>query len=197
MNVFISHNKKQKFKARLLAMALVDHGENVWFDEWTIRPGESLTGGIEEGLTKANVFVLIWSKDAAESKWVGTEIRAYIRRRVDDDSLRIVPVMIDDTPLPTLVADYKGFSARTNGALGKVAAQICGTPSEAKIVRRLKKRLDEMTYDKDAPGDPLPFKRCPDCGEDAFDRKTATDHEHDEVYYIISCTKCGWSEWTQ
>jgi len=197
VNVFISHNKRQKSKARLLAMALVDHGENVWFDEWTIRPGDSLAGGIEEGLTTANVFVLIWSKEASESKWVGTELRAYIRRRVDDESLRIIPVMMDNTPLPTLVADFKGFSIRTNSALGKVAAQICGTPSEAKIVRRLKERLDELTYDKDATGDPLPYKRCPDCGEDAFDRKTATDPARDEVYYIISCTKCGWSEWTQ
>jgi hypothetical protein len=37
-------------------------------------------------------------------------VRAYIRRRVDDHSLRIIPLLMDDTPLPVLVADYRGFN---------------------------------------------------------------------------------------
>jgi hypothetical protein len=197
MNIFISHNKKQKSIARLLAMALVEHGENVWFDEWTLRPGDSLVGGIEDGLAKANVFVIIWSADAAESKWVGTEMRAYLRRRVDDASLRIIPIMVDDTPLPTLVADYLGFRVRSKSAIGKIAAKICGSPSEAELVQRLTQRLHDLTYDAEARNDPLPFKRCPDCGDDAFDRNTLTDYARDEVYYVIACKNCGWSECTQ
>jgi hypothetical protein len=183
--------------ARLLAMALVEHGENVWFDEWNLRPGDSLVGGIEDGLAKADVFVLIWSAAAAESNWVGTEMRAYLRRRVDDNSLRIVPVMVDDTPLPTLVADYLGFSARTKSAMGNIASKICGSPSEAALVQRLKQRLHDLTFDGDATNDPLPFKRCPNCGEDSFDRSTLTDYARDEVYYVIGCKKCGWGESTQ
>ena len=153
--------------------------------------------GIQKGLETADVFVLMWSKAAAESKWVGTELRAYLRRRVDDDSLRIVPVMVDDTPLPVLVADYRGLSAKGSKAIAKVARQICGSPSDAKIIRRLKKRLQELTFDSEAKDDPLPFKRCPDCGEDDFKRESATDYARDEIYYIISCKKCGWSEWGQ
>lgn len=197
MQIFISHNGKQKSQARLLAMALVEHGESVWFDEWTIRPGESLTGSIEDGLSRTDVLVLLWSKEAATSNWVGTELRAYIRRRVDDKSLRIIPIMMDDTPLPTLVADYRGFSSRSNKSLGKIAAQICGAPSEAALVRRLKERINELTYNDQARGDPLPFKRCPECGEDDFDRGSHTDDQRDDIYYVITCKACGWSEWTQ
>lgn len=197
MQIFISHNKKQKSQASLLAMALAEHGENVWFDEWIIRPGESLTGSIEDGLSSTDVFVLLWSKEAAASNWVGTELRAYIRRRVDDKSLRIIPIMMDDTPLPTLVADYRGFTSRSSKSLGKIAAQICGDPSEAALVRRLKERMNELTYDDQAKGDPLPFKRCPECGEDDFERRSHTDDQRDEIYYVITCKKCGWSEWTQ
>jgi hypothetical protein len=58
MNVFISHNSSDKDTARLLAVALVEQGVNVWFDEWAIRPGDSITGGIETGLSEADVFVL-------------------------------------------------------------------------------------------------------------------------------------------
>ena len=196
-HVFKSHNKKQKARARMLAMALVENGSSVWFDEWNLRPGDSLTGGIEEGLTKADVFVLLWSKEAAQSNWVGTEVRAYLRRRVDDNSLRIVPVMVDDTPLPTLVADYKGYTARTPRSLGKIAAAISGNTSEAKLVQRLKKRLDELTIDGDATNDPLPYKRCPQCGSAKLERKSAMDPQRDDMYYFISCKECGWGDWSQ
>jgi len=61
MNVFISHNKSDKETARFLAIALVEQGANVWFDEWKIRPGDSITGGIEVGLSTADIFVLVWT----------------------------------------------------------------------------------------------------------------------------------------
>jgi hypothetical protein len=197
VHVFISHNKKQKSSARTLALALVENGASVWFDEWNLRPGDSLTGGIEEGLTQANVFVLLWSKEAAKSNWVGTEVRAYLRRRVDDKTLHIVPILVDDTPLPTLVADYKGYVVRSSRSLGGVAADISGNSSEAKLVQRLIKRLDELTIDEDARNDPLPYKRCPQCGSDQLERKSALDPRDDDMYYFIGCTECGWGEWSQ
>jgi hypothetical protein len=86
---------------------LVAQGEDVWFDEWEIRPGQSLTGGIEEGLAGSDAFILVWSGAAHASRWVGTELRAYIRRRVDDNSLLVIPLMLDRTPLPVLVADFQ------------------------------------------------------------------------------------------
>lgn len=91
MKVFVSHNKADKSTARLIAMGIVEHGEDVWFDEWDIRPGESIVGGIEKGITECDVFVIVWSESAAKSKWVGTELRAIVRRRVDVENLRIVP----------------------------------------------------------------------------------------------------------
>mgnify|MGYP001940346743 CR=1 FL=1 len=197
MQIFISHNKKQKSQARLLAIALVELGEGVWFDEWTIQPGESLTGSIEDGLSSSDVFVILWSKDAASSNWVGTELRSYIRRRVDDNSLRIVPIMMDDTPLPALVADYRGFSLSSSRSIGRIASQICGSQSEAMLFKRLKARIDELTRDEKLTSDPLPFKRCPECGEESFERRCITDDRHDETYYTIKCVKCDWSDWTQ
>ena len=97
MKIFISHNKADKASARALAVLLVEQGVDVWFDEWELCPGDSIVGGIEEGLSNAGVFVLLWSKAAEASNWVGTEVRAFLRRRVDDDGLKIVPLMVDGT----------------------------------------------------------------------------------------------------
>lgn len=197
MNVFISHNKEDKETARFLAVALVEQGANVWFDEWQLRPGDSITGGIEAGLSSTDVFVLIWSSDASLSKWVGTEVRAYLRRRVDDESLRIVPVMIDTTPLPTLVADYRGFFLDHTTSPNTIAFEITGRPPDVELARRLQNRLLELTSNHCSSGDPLPYIICPSCGSSKLKRSTATDHARDEVYYVIECEDCKWSDWSQ
>ena len=191
VTTFISHNKEEKNQARSLAVALAEQGESVWFDEWNVRPGESLTGGIEQGLDQSDTFVILWSESAAQSNWVGTEIRAYLRRRVDDSSLRIVPIMVDETKLPTLVADYRGFSLNDSTTVLEIASQICGITSEAELVRRLNKRLHDLTYDSEASNDPLPYIRCPECGHKKLERKMTTAPQRDDNFYFIDCKSCG------
>jgi len=100
MKAFISHNKADKVSARALATMLVEQGVDVWFDEWEIRPGDSIIGGMEVGLEKSDIFVLFWYINAQSSSWVGAELRAILRRRIDNSNLRIIPLMIDGTKLP-------------------------------------------------------------------------------------------------
>ena len=98
-DVFLSHSSKDKPIVRPIAERLRNDGLRVWFDEWEIKPGESITGGIEKGLQECDVFLLMWSAAAKASKWVDTELRAAIRKRVEDAQLRLVPIMVDNTPL--------------------------------------------------------------------------------------------------
>lgn len=197
MKVFISHNKADNTSARSLAMLLVEQGIDVWFDEWEIRPGESITGGIERGLTECDVFVLLWSAAAQASNWVGTEVRAFIRRRVDDQLLRIVPLMIDGTALPALVADYRGFNLSGNVTLDQVAAELTGEPRDLEIARRLQTKLLELTASHASEGDPLPYLVCPTCACTELKRSTQEDRARDDLYYVIECRDCGWSDWSQ
>ena len=195
MHVFISHNKAHAETARLFATALIDQGVGVWFDEWDLRPGDSILTGIERGLTDADVFVLFWSAQAAASNWVGTELRAYLRRRVDDGTLRIVPMMLDETPLPVLVADYRGFRISSDADLFRAATEITGITTNRELIRRLQERLLELTADLTS-GDPLPFFVCPKCGSDKLQRFTQRDRRGDE-YYCINCQECRWSDATE
>ena len=198
VKAFISHNKADKEHARTLAGLLTEQGEGVWFDEWNLRPGDSLVGGIEEGLDSSDVFILIWSKAARKSKWVGTEVRATIRRRVDDESLRIVPIMLDDTPLPRLVADYLGFDlADGDTTLADVVQGITGQPRDIEIAQKLQARLHELTAANVDPRDPFGILICPECGKNEFKRSTLVDHQRDDSYYVINCKNCTWSDWTQ
>ncbi|WP_170253846.1 DUF4365 domain-containing protein [Acetobacterium paludosum] len=45
--------------------------------------------------------------------------------------------------------------------------------------------------------DIFPLKACPSCGKDTLDNQAFTDYEHDEIYYVIKCSTCNWSGWTQ
>lgn len=197
MKVFISHNKEDKTSARALAVMLVEQGVDVWFDEWEIRPGDSIVGGIEEGVGNADVFVLLWSAKAQESKWVGTELRAFIRRRVDDAGLRIVPLMLDGTALPALVADYRGFDLSGDMTFEDAVAEMTGNPRDVEVARLLQAKLIELTAGNAASGDPLPYLVCPSCASANLKRSSAVDPVRDDVYYLIDCEDCGWSEWTQ
>lgn len=196
MKAFICHNKTDKATARMIATTLVQQGVDVWFDEWEIRPGESITGGIEAGLTKTDCFVLVWSQFASHSNWVGTELRTYLRRRVDDQTLRIIPFILDKTSLPALVADYKGFKIDSSTSLESIAQEITGYPVDTQIAEVIQTRLIDLMQRKARGGDPLPYLACPQCASTKLKRAAQFDSRGDE-YYVIQCQGCGWHETTQ
>ncbi len=197
MLVFISHNRADKIEARLLAQALTQQGVNVWFDEWEIRPGDSIAGGIEQGLSDANVFVLVWSAAAAASSWVGTELRAYLHRRVSDHSLRIIPIWLDDTPAPALVADYNGFPVSRDLSMEEIATEITGNPPDREIARVLQERLLHLTRDAIDTFDPLPYRVCEKCGSGNLRRSMFTDYKRDDEYMEMRCLDCNWAASTE
>ena len=48
-DVFLSHSAKDKAVVRPLAERLQEDGLKVWFDEWVLKPGDSIPAKIEEG----------------------------------------------------------------------------------------------------------------------------------------------------
>jgi hypothetical protein len=204
LRAFISHNAADKDLARLLAEALDLLEVDAWFDEWKIRPGDSIAGGIEEGLSTADVFLLLWSEASAGSNWVGAEVNAYLHRRVADETLRIVPVMLDETPLPALVSDYRGFTLDSVDDLNEVAAEIVGVDSNtSELAKRLQRRLiamqdrmNELMQPGYESGDPLPYIVCPRCASDNL-RGGSVITARDDLWYTKTCLDCGWSDASQ
>nr|VFJ65542.1 MAG: TIR domain-containing protein [Candidatus Kentron sp. FW] len=77
--VFPSHANADKPVVRKLAERLRGDGLEVWFDEWIIRPGDSIPLAMERGLERARilVLVLVMSKHSvgrgSGSEWVALE----------------------------------------------------------------------------------------------------------------------------
>src|SRR5437870_343650 len=105
MRCFLSHNVVDKEVARSIGAHLVLTGVDVWFDEWEIEAGDSIPGKLDEGLAAFDAFILLWSANANRSKWVRQELHSAIMRALQEGSAKIIPCMLDETPLPPLIAD--------------------------------------------------------------------------------------------
>ena len=55
-DVFLSHSAKDKAVVRAIAERLREAGLRVWFDEWLLKPGDSIPAKIEEGLEHSRVL---------------------------------------------------------------------------------------------------------------------------------------------
>ena len=72
-DVFLSHSAKDQAVVRPLAERLQADGVKVWFDEWVLKPGDSIPAKIEEGLERSCVLVLCRSANAFGSDWAQLE----------------------------------------------------------------------------------------------------------------------------
>jgi hypothetical protein len=72
-DVFLSYSAKDKAVVRPLAERLRQDGPKVWFDEWVLKPGDSIPARIEQGLEQSRVLVLCMSAHAFGSDWAQLE----------------------------------------------------------------------------------------------------------------------------
>jgi len=98
-DVFLSYSSKDKMVVRALAEQLRGDGLRVWFDEWEIRPGESIPAKIEDGLDRSYVLVLCMSANALGSEWSQLESGMFRFRDPLNTNRRFIPLRLDDAPI--------------------------------------------------------------------------------------------------
>jgi hypothetical protein len=83
-DVFISHASEDKDEiARPLSKALEAAGLRVWFDEESLKLGDSLRTKIDEGLSRSTFGVIILSKHFFEKHWPQQELNGMASREVE------------------------------------------------------------------------------------------------------------------
>jgi hypothetical protein len=76
-HAFLSHSAKDKPVVRTLAERLRQDGLKVWFDEWVLKPGDSIPAKIEEGLEHSRVLALCMSANAFGPDWAQLEASTF------------------------------------------------------------------------------------------------------------------------
>jgi hypothetical protein len=105
-DVFLSHSTKDKAMVRGIAERLCKEGLKVWFDEWMLKPGDSIPAKIEEGLEQSRVLVLCMSANAFGSEWAQLEAGTFRFRDPLNKERRFVPLRLDDAPIKGSLAQF-------------------------------------------------------------------------------------------
>jgi small GTP-binding protein len=105
-DVFLSHSSKDKAVVRTIAERLRADGLRVWFDDWELKPGDSISTKIEQGLEQSRVLVLCLSANAFASDWAQLESRTFRFRDPLNKYRRFIPLRLDDAPIKGSLAQF-------------------------------------------------------------------------------------------
>src|SRR5260221_6371105 len=105
-DVFLSHSAKDKAVVRDVAERLRKDGVKVWFDEWVLKPGDSIPAKIEEGLERSRVLALCMSAHAFGSDWAQLESGTFRFRDPLNKERRFLPLRLDNAPIKGSLAQF-------------------------------------------------------------------------------------------
>src|SRR5205807_2198577 len=92
-DVFISHASEDKEKfVKPLATILARVGVKVWYDEFTLKAGDSLMRSIDKGLAHSKSGVVVISRAFIEKKWPEYELRGLITLEMSSKNNKVIPV---------------------------------------------------------------------------------------------------------
>lgn len=103
--IFISHNSKDKPLVEEIALRLAGiYGQdNVFYDSWSIQPGEGIIDKMEEGLSKCTHFFFFVSANSLDSKMVKLEWQNMLMKKANNPAIKFIPVRIDQSSMPLLL----------------------------------------------------------------------------------------------
>ncbi len=92
-DVFISHASEDKDDfVRPLANALVKAGVNIWYDEFTLRLGDSLRASIDKGLSESKYGIVVLSPYFFEKKFPQEELNGLFSKQVITGTKTLIPI---------------------------------------------------------------------------------------------------------
>lgn len=104
--IFISYNHKDEKLIDTIARRLeIEFGRNnIFYDKWSIQPGDSIIGKMNVGLSEFTAFFFFISPNSLVSKMVELEWQTALNRAVNNN-LKFIPVRIADCNVPTILSD--------------------------------------------------------------------------------------------
>ncbi len=119
MKAFISHSSSDKPLATIVYRYLRDAGVDIWFDRLEMRPGDSLIEKISEGIENSDFLLFLISDSSKSSQWVKKELNIALTLEMNGKGPKVIPVLIGDTEIPTIVADKYHLTIGEDGSGSK------------------------------------------------------------------------------
>ena len=106
-NVFLCHASADKPFVRRVFADLSDSGFSPWLDEFEIKVGDSIVEKINDAMQDVGSIILFVSKESMRSDWVRREWSSTLARKLKNKNVRILPVLVEDCDMPSIIADIK------------------------------------------------------------------------------------------
>lgn len=136
--VFLSHSSADKPFVERLAYDLERVNVGVWYDKWEIRVGDSLIEKIAQGIESNDYLALILSPDSVESEWVKREVNAALMRELEERKVIVLPLLIKDCKIPTLLKEKRYADFQKNYEEGFEDFLFAVSPESNLTIRRSK-----------------------------------------------------------
>lgn len=133
---FISHDTEDKDGiARPIATGLAKMGFSVWFDEFSLKPGDRLRESIEKGMKDCRKCILVLTPNfLANSGWTAAEFNMIFTREIIEEKSLVVPVWAG--------VDKKEVYEYSPGLVNVLGA-IWSPEDQDKVIRNIARSLDE------------------------------------------------------
>ena len=110
--VFISYNHQDREAANALALELARAKADVFLDHWAMAPQEEILSRVEQELNASDVVIALLSPRSAASAWVQRELEIVIKRQEAEGRVMLLPVLIEDCPIPQAIAARPYYDLR-------------------------------------------------------------------------------------
>lgn len=117
---FISHASEDKdLFVRPLVNKLTEIGFNIWYDEFTLKIGDSLFVEISEGIKNSSFGIIILSENFLKKEWTKKELNGLISKEIFTNEDVILPIWLDITAqkiydYSPILADKVAISVKNN-----------------------------------------------------------------------------------
>lgn len=128
--IFISHNHADKVIIEPIALKLADifGKEDVFYDSWSMQPGDGIIDKMNDGLEKCTHFFYFISKNSIKSNMVKMEWQNALYK-ASKGKCKVIPVRLDETSMPPILSQSLYIDLYTNGldtSIGQIVNVIQG-----------------------------------------------------------------------
>jgi hypothetical protein len=203
-DVFISHASPDKDAfVRPLAEALRRLGVEVWYDEFSLELGDSISQQIDRGIAASPFGIVVISPSFISRNYTQHELRGLVSRDIDQD-LRIIPVWHGVTK-----KDVSDFSPSLADKFAIDTRQVDAMEAAIRILRAVRPDLyaahpraelerlangsaiSELQEEIESLEAELEEYRCPHCGAALSMRGDAPMDDEQKHWDIVEVFDCG------
>lgn len=130
--VFVSYSHADKPLVLPIVERLKLSIDGIWIDVWKLTAGAKFTRDIAAAMGRARAIVLFVSHASLKSGWVLQEYEAALALQLEGSLDLIIPVVLDDSPLPLFLKSTHALFLR-NGILSVTTKLLDALAGEASV----------------------------------------------------------------